>query len=102
TPRNIACSALPLSVTVSCEGMIAPSITVPVWSLETVEEQVTVFLSGDHVSPAPIPGGVLMHALPTGEFAELGMRVSTWSDCQVIDSPESVDSASPVTSVQFW
>ncbi len=46
-------------------------------------------------------GGVLWHALPTGEFVVFGRRLRFWSDVHVMLSEVSVDSASPVTIDQF-
>ena len=72
-------------------------MTVPVLSEFTVAAYSTV------VVPTPVrPSGDTgaAHALPIADVGLFGMRDNGLSEVHVIDSPASVDSASPVTSPQ--
>ena len=63
----------------------------------------TVAAHSTMVVPTPVrPSGDTgaAHALPIDDVGLFGMRDKDWSEVHVIDSPASVDSASPVTSPQ--
>ena len=120
SPMNSAWSPVPFKIAVRLLGAGASSMTVPDFSDWTTFEHLTVLV------PSPVRcvvfqvGGVLSHALPTGDPATTGgpcdagvfqTRLNTWSEAgtgdvlpqpavHVSDSLVSVDSASPVMRYQ--
>lgn len=98
----------PLSVMVSVEGVWVSIMGVPVLSVWYVAEHVTCVVPRPLNDPMFV-GGAPSQALPIAEvttpdeFTLLGRRVNVDADgvdCQVMLSPLSVDSASPVTNCQ--
>ena len=87
TPNATACRPWPDHHLVKVEGCSAARMAVPVLVLLTVAEHLTV------VVPTPVKSAPELQALPM-----LEIRLSTWSEVQVIDSLASVDSASAPTN----